>query len=615
MGFLDPNALGGSFAVQTARPLEWLFVAGSFALLAGQGLGLYSRGAHSERTGVDGVMARLESGAERVNGVAAWAALPLAIGLWALLTAFVGFVWDVGWHADTGRDKELFTVPHVLILVGLGGLVLAALVSTWSATRSGADTGWRIRGWRAPYGAVALFVIGAGALLGFPLDDAWHAAYGIDVTMWSPTHLLMIGGASLSPLALWLILSEAGAPNSRRARVSWAFMAGVVLVGLSTLQLEFDMGIPQWQAFYHPLLVATAAGIALVAARTAIGRGGALVATAVFLALRIGMALLVGGLLGRSLPHFPLYLGEALSVEVAFIVLARRSLLTRAIASGVLVSTIGLAAEALWVRLWFPYPWHLTMMPFAWMFVAAGVVCALVGAAMGSVLVGRPSPLRTPLVALALAAMYALLVFNLGSRHADPARVTLAATTVGTPYPLVNRDGVPTVSREIALIVTLDPPTAAQGADWFEAMAWQGGPTEKVSHFRMIPTGGGHFRAEGAIPTGGTWKSLVVLHRGNVVEAVPVSMPPDPAFSLAAIDAPPAAGQVATFAPSSRYLMREFKDGVAWPAVVITGMFALVVLAWVSSTALAYRGFGRRPAAEERVSRSPLTPATAGGLT
>jgi len=615
MGFLDPNALGGSFAIQTARPLEWLFVAGSFALLAGEGLALYARGARSERSGVDGVIDRLESGAEHVNGVAAWAALPLSIGLWALLTAFIGFVWDVGWHADTGRDKELFTVPHVLILVGLGGLVLAALVATWSATRNSADTGWRIRGWRVPYAAVALFVIGAGALLGFPLDDAWHAAYGIDVTMWSPTHLLMIGGASLSPLALWLILSEAGAPNSRRARASWAFMAGVVLVGLSTLQLEFDMGIPQWQAFYHPLLVTTAAGIALVAARTAIGRGGALLAAAVFLVLRIGMALLVGGLLGRSLPHFPLYLGEAICVEVAFLVLARRSLLVRALASGALVGTAGLASEALWIRLWFPYPWHLGLLPFAWMFVAAGLLCALVGAAMGAVLAGRRSPLRTPLVGLALAGIFALLLVNIGSRHADPARVTLAATTVGTPFPLVNRDGVATISRDIALTVTLDPATAAQGADWFEAMAWQGGPTEKVSHFRLIPTGNGGFRADRAIPTGGTWKSLVVLHRGNVVEAVPVSMPPDPGFNLRAIDAPPASGQATTFAPSSRYLMREFKDGVAWPAVVITGMFALVVLAWVSSTALAYRGFARRPAPAARVSRSSLTPARVGGLT
>ena len=596
MGFLDPNALGGSFAVQTARPAEWLFVAGSFAMLAGQVLLMHSQGVRSEKTGVTGVMDRVESGAERINGVAAWAALPVMVGLWALLTAFIGFVWDVGWHADTGRDKELFTVPHVLILVGLGGLVLAALVAVWSATRNQAPVGWRFRGWHIPYASVALFVIGAGALLGFPLDDAWHAAYGIDVTMWSPTHLLMIGGASLSPLALWLILSEAGAPSNTRAKITWSYMSGVVLVGLSTLQLEFDMGIPQWQAFYHPLLIATATGLGLVAARTAIGRGGALMAATGFLVLRIGMALLVGGLLGRSLPHFPLYLGGALCVEVAFAVLSRRSLLTRALASGVLLGTVGLLTEAAWTHAWFTYPWQASVLPFAWLFVATALLCAVVGAAMGAVLSGRPAPVRAPVVGLALVGMFALLLLNVGSRHADPARVTLSATTVGTPFALVNRDGVPTVSRNIILNVGLQPSNAAAGADWFEAMAWQGGPDDKVRHFHLLAVGPGQYRTDEPMPTGGTWKSLVVLHRGNVVEAVPVSMPADPAFGLPNIEAPGTAPQVSAFAPSSRYLMREFKEGgVAWPAIVITGLFGLVVLAWVSSTALAYRAFGHNP--------------------
>jgi hypothetical protein len=588
---LDPNALGGSFAVQTARPAEWFFVVGSFALFAGQ-LALQHRlGTASDARGVDGVMDRVESGAERVQGVPGWAAVPVSIGLWALLTAFIGFVWDVGWHADTGRDKELFTVPHVLILVGLGGLVLTALVAGWSATRNHAPTGWRIRRWHVPYASVALFVIGAGALLGFPLDDAWHAAYGIDVTMWSPTHLLMIGGASLSPLALWLLLSEAGAPGTRKGRALWAFMAGVVLVGLSTLQLEFDMGIPQWQAFYHPLLIAVAGGISLVAARAAIGRGGALVATAVFVTLRILMALLVGGILGRSLPHFPLYLGAAVSVEAAFWLLRGRGLLWQALASGVLVGTAGLAAEAAWVGAWFPYPWQSGMLAYTWMFVAGGLLAAVVGAAMGSALLGRRSPVRAALVALALVGMFGLLLVNIGSRHADPARVTLGATTVGTPYPLVNRDGVATISRNVALTIKLDPQTAAQGADFFEVMAWQGGPDEKVRHVRLVATGPGEFRTEGAVPTGGTWKSLAILHRGNVVEAVPVAMPPDPGFNLPALDGV-AAGTTA-FAPSSHYLMREFKDGVAWPAIVITGLFGVVLLAWVTSTALAYRAFAR----------------------
>ncbi|MFN2464344.1 MAG: hypothetical protein ABR573_10645 [Candidatus Dormibacteria bacterium] len=601
MGFLDPTALGGSIAVQTARPLEWLFLAGSFALLGGQ-LALFRAVGHAHprpaaRSGAAEVIDDVQSGAERMNGVPAWAALPVTVGLWALLTAFIGFVWDVGWHADTGRDKELFTVPHVLILVGLGGIVLAAMVAVVTATRERAPTGWHFHGWHVPFAAVPLFVIGFGALLGFPLDDLWHAAYGIDVTMWSPTHLLMIGGASLSPLPMWLILSEGGAPVSRRGRVLWAFMAGVVMVGLSTLQLEFDMGIPQWQAFYQPLLVVTAMGIGLVAARAAIGRGGAIVAALVFVVLRGGMALLIGGVLGRSLPHFPLYLGGAVCVETVFGLLAGRALLTRALASGVLISTVGLLAEAALTHAWFPYPWRLSLLPYAPLFLAAGVLAAVVGAAMGAVLVGHHSQLKAPMVALALVALFGVLLVNVGRRHADPAQVSLAATTVGTPVPVVDRDGVPTLSRRVALTVRLSPANAAAGADWFEAMAWQGGAGDRVSHFPLVATAPGIYRAQGSIPTGGNWKSLVILHRGNVVEAVPVAMPTDPAFHLGTIQ-PPLVEQGGTartlaFAPSSRYLMREFKDGVAWPAIVISALFALVVAAWVGSTAIAYRSFAR----------------------
>jgi len=589
MGFLSPKALGGSFAIQTDRPLEWLFLLGAFVLLGAGILFLRSQGKRSAAGGIEAIAQEVDSGAEHTTEVAAWASTAVLTGIWALLVAFIGFVWDVGWHADAGRDRELFTVPHVLILLGLGGIAAAALVSVWSATRNQVDTGWRRGRWHIPYASVPLFLIGFGALIGFPLDDLWHGAYGIDVTMWSPTHLLMIGGASLSPIPMWLMLTEARAPKTGRGRLLWASMAGVVLVGLSTFQLEFDMGIPQWQAFYHPLLIAAAAGIALVAARAAIGRGGAGMATISFLVLRGLMALLVGGVLGRSVPRFPLYLGSALCIEAAFYLLRKRPVLVRALVSGLLISTVGLATEWPWTHLWFQFPWQASILPFTWMYVAMGLLAAVVGVAAGSVLSSRAAPVRAPVVAACLMGVFGLLALNIGSRHADPVKVTVQTATVGTPYPLVNRDGVATVHRDVTLRVTLDPPSGADNADWFEVMGWQGGPP--VEHFRMIQTGPGQFRAEGVVPTGGNWKSLVILNRGNVVAAVPVAFPPDPPYGLQKIDPP--ASRTMAFAPGSQYLMREFKGTVVWPAIVITGLFALILVTWVTSTAIAFRAVGR----------------------
>src|SRR5207302_2483255 len=127
--------------------------------------------------------------------------------------------------------------------------------------------------WRAPLGGVLIFLCGGFALLGFPLDDVWHALFGQDVTLWGPTHVLMIGGASLATLGIWVLLVEGqragpetpprNAPPPILMRLRTVAIAGGFLLGLSTLQGEFDYGVPQFQAVYHPILLMIAAGVGL----------------------------------------------------------------------------------------------------------------------------------------------------------------------------------------------------------------------------------------------------------------------------------------------------------------------------------------------------------------
>ena len=112
------------------------------------------------------------------------------------------------------------------------------------------------------------------------------------MTLWGPTHVLMIGGASLATLGVWVLLVEAKRASARpapaaplgRLRVRW--LAGGFLIGLSTLQGEFDYGVPQFQLVFQPILLMLAAVIGLVAARVRLGRCGALAAVAFFLVLR-----------------------------------------------------------------------------------------------------------------------------------------------------------------------------------------------------------------------------------------------------------------------------------------------------------------------------------------
>ena len=274
-------------------------------------------------------------------------AAPVLVASISLQVAVLGMYWDVGYHIDHGRDDGVMTMPHLLIVAGLQGIVVAALLH--GAMRGPAARGERripALGLRLSPGGIVMLVCGAIALLGFPLDAGWHALFGEDVTLWGPTHLFMIGGAGVSTLGLWMVMRqgfELGRPRriARRAQVR---IAGALLIGLSTFQAEFDFGVPQFQLLYQPVLIAFAAGVALVCARSVLGRWGAFQVLGIYFAIRGLLALFVGVVVGYTTPRFPLYVAEAAAVELAALA-AARSPQRFALLAGVGIGTLGLAAE------------------------------------------------------------------------------------------------------------------------------------------------------------------------------------------------------------------------------------------------------------------------------
>ena len=99
---------------------------------------------------------------------------------------------------------------------------------------------------------------GAFSLIGFPLDDVWHRLFGQDVTLWGPTHLMLIGGAAMTLIGLAVLLVEGGRANgaagasrgrreSGRADPPASRSPARFLLGLSTFQAEFDFGVPQFR--------------------------------------------------------------------------------------------------------------------------------------------------------------------------------------------------------------------------------------------------------------------------------------------------------------------------------------------------------------------------------
>src|SRR5204862_128398 len=83
-------------------------------------------------------------------------------------------------------------------------------------------------------------------IIAAPIDDLWHRLFGIDVTLWSPPHLLGLAGAQINSLACLLIAREIW-PVASRAR-AFALAIGALLL-FSGFQTGVDPALRT--AFIH----------------------------------------------------------------------------------------------------------------------------------------------------------------------------------------------------------------------------------------------------------------------------------------------------------------------------------------------------------------------------
>ena len=576
----------------TFQPWEWSLLLVPIAALIAVSIYLVASGESKDQGIVFAPFARASSSLRRITGIPGWAIGGIGLQLWSLLVAGIGFYWDVAWHADLGRDKDLFTPPHLMILIGLLMLGFAALVSVMMATGDRAKTGWRILGLHVPYASLPLGILGIGAAIGFPLDDLWHSTYGIDVTMWSPTHLVMIGGATMSPIASRLMLAEAGptALKTRAGKILKRSLNGSMLLSLSAFQLEFDISVPQWQALYQPVLIALATSIAFVAARVALGRYGALFVFAGYLVYRSFFAILVGPVLGHVVPHFPLYLGIALAVELAFFAGERLRLrhIPQALLAGASIGTVGLATEWAFSQVWSYHPWQPSLFPGIWVALAIALCGSLVGLAMGAVLAFHKSPLRWPAI-LGLGLLMAGLLAVPYPKNSIEMSANVHATPVGDPVQITDRNGLPAVVQDYNLNVQVTAADAPRDADWFEVMSWQGGKTHAT---QLVDDGGGRYHSAAPVPSGGTWKTILWLTKRDVLVAAPIYMPSDPLWNQREIKIQP--DKTVTFVPAHEVLLSEQHDASPVVAIVGYAYFAVMFGTVILLLGLAYTTVNRR---------------------
>jgi hypothetical protein len=549
-----------------------------------------------------------------------WVALTILVFTTSIICALFGFIWDVSWHIGNGRDPGPLANPaHYFIVIGLFGIFLAGMLAVVLPYDKPGPAAVRItRDWYAPVGGLLMAGCGLYALIGFPLDDIWHRIFGQDVTLWGPTHLMMIGGAGFSLFAVLMLEYEGGRampetpPEGVFAKQERPFIkflrylsCGGLLIGMSVYQIEFDFGVPQFRLVFQPMLIAAAATIGTIVARITMGRGAAIIAALFAIALRGAVALLVGPILAAPINWFPLYLGPAIVVEaLAFTPLFRRPILFGAVA-GLGVGTVGLWLESLWIGAVYHYPWPISMWGEALaMAVPVAVLAGMCAAMFGMVLTGQRLPGRaigSAVVAVTVLVTGAAVANGLHIRVPKQDTATVRLTDLPSPPG----------QRMVSADVQVNPPNMLSNhPDWLSILSWQG----RMQHHRGLyidslqRVGPGHYRSTQPIPASGTWKTLLRVQDGRTMTAVPIWEPADDA--IPAPEIPALASSTRPFVLEVTILQRERDPNVpAWLftaggiVVLIFTLIVITALTWGAGRINAAESAPRRP--EQEADRSP----------
>ena len=199
---------------------------------------------------------------------------PVYAVLFASISIVIGLVWDISWHRSIGRDT-FWSPPHVLeqvaaLVAGVtcGWVVLQTTFAGSAAARARSVTLWGFRGplggWVCIWGALMM-------ISSAPFDNWWHNAYGLDVKIMSPPHMVLAWGmiaievgAILTALARQ---NRATAAESKRLTLLYTLAAGILMTMHATVLMEYAAFPNQMhsQGFYR----VTAIGFPLIMAATA----------------------------------------------------------------------------------------------------------------------------------------------------------------------------------------------------------------------------------------------------------------------------------------------------------------------------------------------------------
>jgi hypothetical protein len=159
----------------------------------------------------------------------------------------VGLIWDISWHRTVGRDT-FWTYPHVLeqFAATLAGLSCGWLVLRTTFAGDGLDRAKTVRFWgfRGPLGAWVCIWGTILMIASAPFDDWWHNAYGLDVKIVSPPHMVLaLGMVAIEVGALLMVLAAQNRSSEEEAHrygQLYAVAGGILVTMICTLIMEYS---------------------------------------------------------------------------------------------------------------------------------------------------------------------------------------------------------------------------------------------------------------------------------------------------------------------------------------------------------------------------------------
>jgi hypothetical protein len=164
----------------------------------------------------------------------------------------IGVHWDISWHRSIGRDT-FWTPAHIAIqLCGvIAGITCGYLILWTTFTQSQLRAASvNVLGFRGPLGAFICAWGGFTMITSAPFDDWWHNAYGLDVKILSPPHVLLATGMVAVEIGAMVLIAasmnRAEGKLRRWLELLFLYLNSMILVALLITVLEFT-----YRTFLH----------------------------------------------------------------------------------------------------------------------------------------------------------------------------------------------------------------------------------------------------------------------------------------------------------------------------------------------------------------------------